>query len=131
MPLYPEFFYMASTSQKGKWGETLAVNWLAQHDFQIIERNWFYGHAEIDIIAWHAHVLVFIEVRLLHRKNTHSPENTVSGLKRKKIASAAAAFTESKHYQGDIRFDIIGIVYDGQHTPEIRHFPDAFFPGLF
>jgi Holliday junction resolvase-like predicted endonuclease len=55
----------------------------------------------------------------------------VSGLKRKKIASAAAAFTESKHYQGDIRFDIIGIVYDGQHTPVIRHFPDAFFPGLF
>jgi putative endonuclease len=122
---------MASTSQKGKWGETLAVNWLAQHDFQIIDRNWFYGHAEIDIIAWHAHILVFIEVRLLHKKNAHLPENTVSGLKRKKIASAAAAFTESKHYQGDIRFDIIGIVYDGQHTPEIRHFPDAFFPGLF
>ncbi len=131
MPLYPEFFYMASTSQKGKWGETLAVNWLTQHGFQIIERNWFYGHAEIDIIAWHAPVLVFIEVRLLHRKNAHLPENTVSGLKRKKIASAASAFTESKQYQGDIRFDIIGIVYEGQHTPEIRHFPDAFFPGLF
>jgi len=58
---------MASTFQKGKWGETLALNWLTQHDFQIIDRNWFYGHAEIDIIAWHAPVLVFIEVRLLHR----------------------------------------------------------------
>ena len=64
-------------------------------------------------------------------RNIYLPENTVSGLKRKKIASAAAAFTESKHYQGDIRFDIIGIVYDGQHNHEIRHFPDAFFPGLF
>jgi Holliday junction resolvase-like predicted endonuclease len=52
-------------------------------------------------------------------------------MKRKKIASAAAAFTESKNYQGDIRFDIIGIVYGGQHNPAIRHFPDAFFPGLF
>jgi Holliday junction resolvase-like predicted endonuclease len=92
LPLYPEIFYMASTFQKGKWGETLALNWLTQHDL---------------------------------------PENTVSGLKRKKIASAAAAFTESKDYQGDIRFDIIGIVYDGHHNPEIRHFPDAFFPGLF
>lgn len=131
MLLYPEFFCMASKFQKGKWGETLAVNWLAQHDFKIINRNWFYRHAEIDIIAWHANILVFIEVRLLHKRNIHLPENTVSGFKRKKIASAAAAFTESKHYQGDIRFDIIGIVYDGYQVPEIRHFPDAFFPGLF
>lgn len=122
---------MASKFQKGKWGETLAANWLTHQGFQIIDRNWFYGHAEIDLIAWYAPVLVFIEVRLLHKRNAHLPENTVSSLKRKKIASAAAAFTESKHYQGDIRFDIIGVVYDGYQFPEIRHFPDAFFPGLF
>jgi len=122
---------MYSTFQKGKWGESLALVWLLAHGFTIIQKNWFYKHAEIDLIARHLNTLVFIEVRLLHRRNLNLPENTISKNKRKKIASAAAAFTESHDYQGDIRFDIIGIIYGKDEKPEIRHFPDAFFPGLF
>jgi putative endonuclease len=122
---------MYSTFQKGKWGESLACEWLLANHFTIIQKNWFYRHAEIDLIARHLNTLVFVEVRLLHRRNLNLPENTISKNKRKKIASAAAAYTESIDYQGDIRFDIIGIIYTKYEKPEIRHFPDAFFPGLF
>lgn len=122
---------MVSKSQKGKWGESLAFQWLTENDYQIIQRNWFFGHAEIDLIAWHFQTLVFVEVRLLHQQNKFLPENTVGFSKRKKIASAAAAFSEKTNYQGDIRFDIVGITFGKGKKPEIRHFPDAFFPGLF
>lgn len=122
---------MISKFQKGKWGESLAYQWLSEKNYRIIHKNWFFGHAEIDLIAWHFDTLVFVEVRLLHHRNKFLPENTVRFSKRKKIASAAAAFAEESNYQGDIRFDIIGVSFGNGKKPEIRHFPDAFFPGLF
>jgi len=131
LPLYPEIIYMASKFQKGKWGESLAVKWLEDHNYLVIHKNWYFGHAEIDLIAWHFNTLVFVEVRLLHKLNAYLPENSVGFSKRKKIASAAAAFTEKANYQGDIRFDIVGVSFGNGKKPEIRHFPDAFFPGLF
>jgi putative endonuclease len=122
---------MSSKFQKGKWGEALALQWLLENNYLIIRKNWFFGHSEIDLIAWHFNTLVFVEVRMLNRRNKFLPEDSVGGSKRKKIAAAAAAFAEKTNYQGDMRFDIVGITFHRGKDPEIRHIPDAFFPGLY
>lgn len=76
---------MISKFQKGKWGESLAYQWLSEKNYRIIHKNWFFGHAEIDLIAWHFDTLVFVEVRLLHHHNKILPENTVGFSKEKKL----------------------------------------------
>jgi len=119
-----------STIAKGRWGESLACRHLSDKGFQIIRRNWFFGHAELDLIAWDGPVLVIVEVRLLKRSNTWRPEQTVGRVKQRKIAAAAAAFADLTGYQGELRFDIVGVSYGQDEVTTIRHFPDAFFPGL-
>ncbi|MEJ4112301.1 YraN family protein [Corynebacterium kroppenstedtii] len=40
-----------SPQQLGKWGEDRAAEWLSDHGFTIVERNWRFQGGELDIIA--------------------------------------------------------------------------------
>ena len=42
---------MIEPHELGKIGEELAVEYLTDKGYQILERNWHSGHKEIDIIA--------------------------------------------------------------------------------
>ena len=57
-----------STSQIkiGQAGEQIAVQFLSQNGYTVVERNWRHEHQEIDIIAKDDHFLVFVEVNHLH-----------------------------------------------------------------
>ena len=47
----------------GEKGETLACTFLQGKGYKIIQRNYRSSYGEIDIIAWHDRILVFIEVK--------------------------------------------------------------------
>ncbi|EKD79507.1 MAG: hypothetical protein ACD_41C00052G0003 [uncultured bacterium] len=47
----------------GKRGEDQAVEYLTQHGYAILERNWFKRIGEIDIIARKGDVIYFFEVK--------------------------------------------------------------------
>ena len=55
---------MNNNQDFGKLGEDLAVNYLINKGYQILERNWRSGHKEIDIIALDGDTLVAVEVRV-------------------------------------------------------------------
>ena len=42
---------MADHNELGKIGEQLAADYLSRNGFEILERNYYYDKAEIDIIA--------------------------------------------------------------------------------
>lgn len=66
---------------KGKKGEQLAVKFLKNLGYKIIENNFKVRYGEIDIIALEGNTLVFIEVKT---RNTHKygrPEETISSRK--------------------------------------------------
>ncbi|MDZ7319254.1 MAG: YraN family protein, partial [candidate division KSB1 bacterium] len=46
----------------GKLGENLAAKFLEEKGYHILERNYRYGHGELDIIAEKDGMLIFIEV---------------------------------------------------------------------
>ena len=52
-----------STFDIGGRGEDIAMQWLRERGFLIVERNWRVGHYEIDIIAQRYDTLHFIEVK--------------------------------------------------------------------
>ena len=117
---------IANKRTKGIDGESLAVVFLQQKGFAIVERNFRFGHGEIDIIAREGSVLVFVEVKTRHSSKFGSPEESVTDAKQHQLRQAAEGYLHSKELEEQrCRFDVISISYQGER-PEIRHIENAF-----
>ncbi|MFY0598267.1 MAG: YraN family protein [Cyclobacteriaceae bacterium] len=108
---------------RGKYGEDLAVSFLEEKGFEILERNHRYKKGEIDIIALlQNELLVFFEVKN-RKSNSHGePESFVSNQQKRLIISGAESYIFDINWQKDIRFDIITITGN-----ELVHIEDAFY----
>ncbi len=115
---------MSDKISKGNYGEQLATDFLVNAGFEILERNFRYKRAEIDIIARKDDVLVFAEVKARSSQNFGFPEAFVNEAKEEKIREAAEQFIEANNWKGDIRFDIVSVIL--KPRVEIEHLPDAF-----
>ena len=113
----------------GNKGEELAVEFLISKGFQILERNWRYNKAEIDIIAKDEYGLVFIEVKTRTSSDFGQPEEFVSSYQEELIFGAAQRYMEKADYDWEIRFDIIAILAK-EHSEwknyDIKHIKDVF-----
>jgi len=121
---------MSIQQKLGVWGEGLAVARLQQSGLIILERNWRYKRAEIDIIAREDNVLVFIEVKTRTYSAFGMPEERVDSRKRNLLIDAAMAYMRSIGHDWEIRFDIVSVLGEPGMPTDISHFRDAFFPGL-
>jgi putative endonuclease len=116
-----------STRQKGDEGEELATAYLETKDYTILERNYFFEHAEVDIVAFDENTIVFVEVKM--RQNTHfgEPAEFVTLKKQKRVLKAAEAWLYERKMTGaPVRFDVIGIVRHQNAAPDIQHYENAF-----
>lgn len=128
---YPTLSFEMSIQQKhGKWGEDLAVTHILREGLVLLERNWRYKRAEIDIIAREGEVLVFIEVKTRSYADFGLPEEMINKRKQKFLTDAAMAYMRSIGHEWEIRFDILSVLGKPGGNIDIRHFRDAFFPGL-
>ena len=109
----------------GKKGEDLAVDYLVNKGYRILERNWRSGHKEIDIIALIDKVLAIVEVKTRKSSDYGEPDIAVGMMKQRMLAWAADAYVRYKNLEVDIRFDILSIVFTDQ-GPETEHIEDAF-----
>lgn len=121
---------MATHNETGKIGEQLARTFLENKDYQILEINWRYRKAELDLIAKDHETLVFIEVKTRSTDLFGQPTEAISPRKKQLLADAASAYMEHIGHDWAIRFDVISIIYRNENHYTIEHFEDAFFPGL-
>ncbi|MEM9886216.1 MAG: YraN family protein [Bacteroidota bacterium] len=119
---------MAKNKEIGERGEQIAVDFLEAKDYKILERNWRFSRAEVDIIAMDGEVLVFLEVKTRSYTFFGEPAAFVTEKKEALMIDAAHVYMEKIGHEWEIRFDIIGIVLPKQGETDIRHFEDAFFP---
>lgn len=106
----------------------MAINHLETAGFTILERNWRYSKAEIDIIAKEGEALVFIEVKTRSYDYYGQPEEFVNEKQEALIIDAAQRYMEQTGHDWEVRFDIIAIIlHKAPRKPEIKHFKDAFF----
>ena len=54
---------MASHNELGKLGEELAIDYLKKDGYSILNTNWTFQKAEIDIIAQKENILAIVEVK--------------------------------------------------------------------
>jgi putative endonuclease len=109
----------------GKNGEQWAVDFLTEKGFLVIERNFRYKKAEIDIIARKDKLLIFFEVKTRTSLEFGDPEEAVSRNKVRLILMGAENYVRQIGWFHDIRFDIIAI--HSQDPPQILHIEDAFY----
>ena len=80
---------MASHLEIGKAGEKLAEEYLIQHGYTILPRNWRHGHDELDLIATKNDLLRFVEVKYRSSNHHGHPEDAVAQILGAARATAA------------------------------------------
>ncbi|MBS4539781.1 YraN family protein [Clostridium sp. D2Q-11] len=110
---------------KGNFGEEIAIKYLLQKDYKILEKNFTTKLGEIDIIAKDKDIVTFIEVKLRRNSSYGHPFEAVDYRKQKKIINVAKLYAKYKNlYNTQFRFDIIEVYSDSN---DINHIIDAFW----
>ena len=95
--------------QFGDMGEEIAVKFLKDNGYEIIDRNVHYSRfCEIDIIAKQKNILVFVEVKTRKNNDFGTPFEAITKTKYDNIKKGVLKYLEenpAKNY----RIDVIGI----------------------
>jgi putative endonuclease len=119
---------MALHLDLGRRGEGLAKTHLEQLGYEILDENWTHGRAEIDLIAYKDSVIIFAEVKTRTGNGFGEPEDFVDARKQKLLADAADEYIYLMDHQGEVRFDIIAILFNNETNYKLNHIEDAFWP---
>lgn len=110
----------------GAWGEAIAAKYLEGLGYAILERNVRTAYGEIDLLASHEGVAVFVEVKTRSSKDFGFPEEAVHPTKQQHLLDSAEDYLQSHpEVTGDWRIDVISIQRGSGRTPEIVHFENA------
>lgn len=117
---------MASHNELGKLGEELAVEFLKKEGYEILNTNWTFQKAEIDIIARKENTLAIVEVKTRSSLDFGLPQDFVKPKKIQLLVKAVDQYVIERNLDIDVRFDIIAIHKEGKSFA-IEHIIDAFF----
>jgi len=111
--------------QMGIWSEDVAVSYLRQKGYIILERDWHSKHRDIDIIAQHGNMIVFVEVKTRRNNTFVDPLMAINKEKVKNLRYAIFHYLHYRKVDNPWRFDAITVIgIKGQSTPEINHYED-------
>ncbi|MBP4141283.1 YraN family protein [Flavobacterium sp. I-SCBP12n] len=117
---------MAEHNELGKLGEEMAVEFLTKEGYTILETNWTFQKAEIDIIAQKENILAIVEVKTRSSLDFGLPQDFVKPKKIQLLVKAVDAFVNQKNIDLEVRFDIIAI-HKEDKSFVIEHLIDAFY----
>lgn len=93
--------------------EDLAAQFLKDKGYKIIERNFRKGYGEIDIIAVHKNVLVFVEVKTRTSNAYGTPLEAISYFKLRTLVKTAEFYKMLNPKLPDsLRIDAISVLLD-------------------
>ncbi|QTD39230.1 YraN family protein [Polaribacter batillariae] len=116
---------MADHNELGKKGEKLAIDFLIKNDYKILEKNYRYLKAEVDIIAQKGAFLIGVEVKTRSSDYFGDPQDFITPKKIKLLVSAIDYYVVQKDLDVEVRFDIIAILIN-KKVSKLEHIEDAF-----
>lgn len=117
---------MAEHNELGKLGEELAVTYLQKNGYEILETNWTFQKAEIDIIAQKGNTLAIVEVKTRSSIDFGLPQDFVKSKKIQLLLKAVNEYVISNDLDVEVRFDIIAI-HKKEKNFDIEHLEEAFY----
>ncbi len=119
---------MAKHNIFGTQGELLAKQHLENTGYEILDENWTFGKAEIDLIAYKDRRIIFAEVKTRSGNFFGQPEEFVDPAKQKQMEKVAEEYIHLMGHKGEIRFDVVAILFDKGGKYILKHIEDAFWP---
>ncbi|WP_396142595.1 YraN family protein [Flavobacterium sp.] len=116
---------MAEHNDLGKLGEELAVDYLEKNGYEILETNWTFQKAEVDIIAKKDAILAVIEVKTRSSLDYGLPQDFVKPKKIQLLVKAINEYVTQNDIDVDVRFDIMAIHKENNEFI-LEHIEDAF-----
>ena len=118
-----------NTKLIGRWGESLAAEYLRRKGYRITGMGYTTRFGEIDVIAEDRKYLVFVEVKTRKDASIAEAREFVSAAKQRRLISAAKLYLAVHETEKQPRFDVIEIYApQGVDTknPTIHHIENAF-----
>ncbi|UYW00869.1 YraN family protein [Flavobacterium agricola] len=117
---------MAKHNEIGLLGEQLAVAFLVQNEYEVLEKNWRFKKAEVDIIAKKQNQIICVEVKTRTSVAVGEPESFVSQKKIELLLFAMNQYLTNSDLDLEVRFDIISVLILDNET-KIKHIENAFY----
>lgn len=124
---------MNSRGEIGKRGEDAVCQYLTERGHTILDRNWRFGHLELDIISLASDGVHFVEVKSRVAPVMASPEENVRADKKFRVAKAANAYLRKSGAllaEEQAWLDVATVVFDGGAS-NVEYFPAAFVPVFY
>ncbi|MEA9985681.1 MULTISPECIES: YraN family protein [Subtercola] len=111
----------------GRRGEQLAADYLVERGYTILGRNWRCAQGEIDVIAEHGGVTVFVEVKTRSGLRYGHPFEAITVAKLARLRRLSSAWCEAAGGgRRQIRVDAIGVVAPAGSVPVVEHLEGIF-----
>lgn len=117
---------MAQHNELGKFGEELAVEFLQSNGYEILETNWTFQKAEIDIITQKDNIVAVVEVKTRSSIEYGLPQDFVKPKKIQQLVKAVNEYIISNDLDVEVRFDIVAI-YKEDKKFKVEHIENAFY----
>lgn len=110
----------------GRWGEDAAARYLAERGYEILARNVRTQYGELDLVAKHGELLVFIEVKTRSGNQYGQPEEAITPTKQQHLVDAAESYLQANpQIKADWRVDVIAITQQPGGETDVVHFENA------
>jgi putative endonuclease len=112
--------------QLGHLGERVAVRWLTERGWRILQLRYRSGHRDVDVIAERRGTVAFVEVKARSGVSFGDPIEAVNWFKKKQLVKSASCWISLHGRPGErYRFDVIG-VWISRGRVRVRHVENAF-----
>lgn len=117
---------MIAPRDLGVLGERLASRYFERLGYTILERNYRFGHREIDLIVRLGDLVAFVEVKARAGDGYGHPLQAITALKRREVERVARLWQRRHGRPGSFyRFDAVGVMIRRGTDPIIEHIPNA------
>ena len=117
-----------TTTETGNEGEEIAVRYLEEKKWTVIDRNYRFMKAEADIVAYDGKQIIVVEVKTRRGTGFGEPEEAVTEQKKKQLYKVTQAWLYERKMEGaPVRFDVIAVILKKNADPVIRHHEGAFW----
>lgn len=104
----------------GEWGEGFACEILKKKGYEIIERNFYIGGGEIDIICSKSDLLVFVEVRVRSSVEYQDLYDTIDPRKEKILIRSCEEYLAISTLP-DYRIDLFAVLIQRHNIKRYIH----------
>ena len=118
---------VSTTSDLGMHGERIAVSYLTDHGFRVLDRNWRCREGELDIVARDGDALVFCEVKARRGVGYGHPVEAVTRVKQRRLRTLAQRWLAAHdEHAPELRFDVVGVLVRPSRPALVTHLRAAF-----